>query len=245
MVTKPHQKSDQVVFEEGKCWSFNDDVTDVFENMLARSIPDYARMRSLVFDLGATLVRPGTAIVDLGCSKGDALAPFVKRFGRENRYVGAELSEPMIAAARQKFSDEIDQGFADIRSLDLRTEHPSEKASLTLAVLTIQFTPIEYRQKIMHRIAAHTVSGGGLILVEKILGSSAFVDDMLTRRYYELKAENGYSAEQIERKRLALEGVLVPVTAKWNEDLLRESGFNCVECFWRWCNFAGWIAIKT
>jgi tRNA (cmo5U34)-methyltransferase len=68
---------------------------------------------------------------------------------------------------------------------------------------------------------------------------------MFTRRYHALKAAHGYTEEQIERKRLALEGVLVPVTARWNEDLLREVGFNQVECFWRWCNFAGWIAIKN
>jgi len=53
-----------------------------------------------------------------------------------------------------------------------------------------------------------------------------------------------YTTEQIERKRLALEGVLVPVTARWNEDLLRDAGFRQVECFWRWLNFAGWVGVR-
>ncbi len=239
------EKVDQFLPVEGKRWQFDGDVTDVFENMLARSIPEYATMRSLVFDIGKTMVQPGTAIVDLGCSKGDALAPFVRQFGSANSYVGAELSEAMLQAAQRRFAPEIDQGIVDIRRLDLRTEYPPEKASLTLAVLTIQFTPIEYRKRILQRIAAQAVPGGGLILVEKILGSSALIDDLLTRHYYALKAARGYTAEQIERKRLALEGVLVPVSAKWNEDLLREAGFNEIECFWRWCNFAGWVAIKN
>jgi tRNA (cmo5U34)-methyltransferase len=43
---------------------------------------------------------------------------------------------------------------------------------------------------------------------------------------------------------LALEGVLVPVTAAWNEQLLKGAGFSQVECFWRWMNFAGWVAVK-
>jgi tRNA (cmo5U34)-methyltransferase len=34
------------------------------------------------------------------------------------------------------------------------------------------------------------------------------------------------------------------VTAKWNEDLLRDAGFRTVECFWRHLNFAGWVAVK-
>lgn len=237
-------KFDQVVPAEGERWQFDEHVTDVFENMLARSIPEYNTMRALVFELGATLVQPGTAIIDIGCSKGDALAPFVSHFGEANQYIGAELSEAMLEAARNRFAPQIDQGIVDIRRLDLRSEYPPEIASLTLAVLTIQFTPIEYRQRIMQRIAAQTASEGGLILVEKILGSSAPIDDLLTRRYYALKSAQGYTAEQIERKRLALEGVLVPVSARWNEDLLREAGFNHIECFWRWCNFGGWIAIK-
>jgi tRNA (cmo5U34)-methyltransferase len=236
---------DQLVYLTGERWRFDWDVTEVFENMLARSIPEYGTMRALVFDLGASLVQPGTTIFDLGCSKGDALAPFVRRFGNANRYVGAELSEAMLEAARCRFAALIDQGVVDIRRLDLREEYPPEMASLTLAVLTIQFTPIEYRQRIMQRIARQTLPGGGIILVEKVLGSTAHLEELLTSNYYAFKAVNGYTAEQIERKRLALEGVLVPVTARQNEYLLREAGFDQVECFWRWCNFAGWIAIRN
>jgi tRNA (cmo5U34)-methyltransferase len=37
---------------------------------------------------------------------------------------------------------------------------------------------------------------------------------------------------------------MVPLTAKWNECLLRKSGFRQINCFWRWMNFAGQIALK-
>ena len=40
-------------------------------------------------------------------------------------------------------------------------------------------------------------------------------------------------------------GVLVPVTAHWNEELLRQEGFTSVDCFWRHLNFAGWVAVKS
>ena len=43
---------------------------------------------------------------------------------------------------------------------------------------------------------------------------------------------------------LDLEGVLVPITAKWNEQLLGSAGFKKIDCFYRYLNFAGWIAIK-
>src|SRR5262245_2757070 len=96
----PHEGLDQFVQPLGDRWRFDQSVTDIFENMLARSIPEYATMRALVFDLGATLVQPNTAIIDLGCSKGDALAPFVQRFGAANRYIGVDLSDSMLGAAR-------------------------------------------------------------------------------------------------------------------------------------------------
>jgi tRNA (cmo5U34)-methyltransferase len=86
--------------------------------------------------------------------------------------------------------------------------------------------------------------GAALILVEKVLGATAEIDEQLVARYHGLKGANGYSPEQVERKRLSLEGVLVPVTAAWNEELLRASGFRHVDCFWRWSNFAGWLAMK-
>jgi tRNA (cmo5U34)-methyltransferase len=34
------------------------------------------------------------------------------------------------------------------------------------------------------------------------------------------------------------------VTAKWNEQLLDAAGFREIDGFWRWMNFAGWLAIK-
>jgi tRNA (cmo5U34)-methyltransferase len=235
---------DQLVLHDRARWQFDGSVTDVFDNMLARSIPQYEVMREAVFDLGSKFVRQQTAIIDLGCSRGEALAPFVSKFGGLNRFVGIEVSPTMLAAARERFAGAIAEGIVDIRDLDLRAGYPSEKASMTLAVLTIQFTPIEYRQKIVRAVFEHTLPGGAFILVEKVLASTAQLDELFVERYHAMKARNGYTTEEIERKRLALEGVLVPVTARWNEELLKDGGFRHVECFWRWLNFAGWIGVK-
>jgi tRNA (cmo5U34)-methyltransferase len=225
-------------------WEFDHGVTAVFDDMLARSIPQYHEMRTLTFDIGQEFVQPKTAVVDLGCSRGEALDPFIRTFGAYNRYVGVEVSEPMLEAARSRYAGYIDSGVVDIRNLDLRSDYPHEQASLTLCVLTLMFTPIQYRLKIIQNIARHTVPGGAVILVEKLLGASADIDELMVDRYHRMKHEQGYSWDEIERKRMALEGVQVPVTAAWNEDLLRSAGFSQVDCFWRWMNFAGWIAVK-
>src|SRR5690606_4570024 len=61
-------------------------------------------------------------------------------------------------------------GVVDIREHDLRQGVPAEPASLILAVLTLLFTPIEYRQRIVSDAYATLQPGGAFIVVEKILG---------------------------------------------------------------------------
>lgn len=228
----------------GTKWEFDASVTQAFDDMLARSIPQYDVMRRACYEAAEPYVKEGTDVVDLGCSRGEALETFISRHGVLNRFVGVEVSKPMLEAARERFANLIKCGVVDVRDLDLRVKYPPCRASVTLAILTLQFTPIEHRQKIFRNIFEHTIEGGALILVEKILGATAEIDANFVATYYDLKKENGYSQDQIERKRLSLEGVLVPVTARWNEELMRNAGFKQVDCFWRWFNFAGWIAVR-
>jgi len=225
-------------------WQFDAEVCQAFQDMLERSIPDYGTMRAACFQVGQKFVTHKTEIVDLGCSRGEALAPFVDKFGAYNHYTAIDMSEPMLQACRERFAGMIDCKRVEVRNMDLRREYPPVSASLSLAILTIQFTPIEYRLHILREIFKHTILGGAFLMVEKILGSSAEIDQLLRSCYYDLKRNAGYTEDQIQRKRLSLEGILVPLTAHMDEQMLRMAGFTQVECFWRNLNFAGWVAIR-
>ena len=222
-----------------KKWEFDEEVTKVFDNMLERSIPNYKTMRHLTFELGKKYIQKDTAIIDLGCSRGEALIPFLNY---NNDLIGIEISKPMYEASRNRF-----KGCSNVKILndDITINFPKNiKSSLILSVLTLQFTPIEYRFQILRDCYESLVDGGAIILVEKVLGDGANMDDTLVDVYYDMKSNNHYTLEQIQNKRKSLEGVLVPVTSKWNEDLLRKTGFRDVECFWRCLNFSGWVAVK-
>jgi tRNA (cmo5U34)-methyltransferase len=248
---KPETAVDRT--EPDGAWAFDESVTAVFEDMLARSIPQYDVMRETVTRIACSYVPRGTArggiVTDLGASRGDALAPIIDRCGANARYNAVEVSEPMAAALRERWPvDRKQEHGVTVYEEDLRNDLTFAvlpPADVTLSVLTLQFTPIEYRQRILRAVYKNTKPGGALILIEKVLGGTADLDRMMRDLYYELKGRNGYSPEQIERKRLSLEGVLVPVTAAMNEDLLRGAGFREVDSFWRWCNFAGWIAVRA
>ena len=151
-------------------------------------------MRRLVFDVGSGFVRHDTAIVDLGCSRGEALAPFVEAFGTSNRYVGVDVSGPMLDACRTRFGREIGRGALELFDLDLRDGYPDARASLTLAVLTLQFIPIEHRPRVVREAYDHTVDGGAFVLVEKVRAGSARTDRLMTGLHHGFKQTNGYGA---------------------------------------------------
>jgi tRNA (cmo5U34)-methyltransferase len=239
---------DEVV-PEGK-WEFDGEVAQVFDDMLARSIPQYDLMRRTVTDLALEALPDGVSnkhIADLGASRGEALAPIVRNRGSHAVYHAVETAEAMVEQLRERQAGEEWSGY-DVRVYDhdLRRGLPEKlpQCRVILCVLTLQFTPIEYRQQILHEIFRRLMPGGRLVLVEKILGDTAEIDETFKGHYYALKGKNGYSPEQIERKRLSLEGVLVPVTPWMNEEMLRGAGFRSVGRFWQWMNFAGWVAIR-
>jgi len=235
-------KKDEVIPKSK--WEFDGPVTDAFDDMLSRSIPGFNDMRSLSTSLAIRYAQPGTYIVDLGCSRGGSLAPIIEKVGNANSFLGIEISEPMRSAAKAKMKEYKDVSI-DIRNIDLREGFPDEKSSVILSILTLQFVPIEYRQQILSKAFSSLNSGGVFILVEKILGKNSHLNDLFVDLYYELKGNNGYTEEQINTKRKSLEGVLVPVTSDWNEQLLANAGFQNIECFWRSLNFAGWIGTKN
>jgi tRNA (cmo5U34)-methyltransferase len=233
-------------------WAFDDAVTAVFEDMLQRSIPQYDVIRGTVHLLARDFVRSGKVVVDLGASSGEGIAPLVdeeshRAVGERARFVAIECSPAMLKVLHQRFAPLDDDRLVTIMDHDLRRGLPDlgEKASLVLSVLTLQFVPMEYRQQVIRSAYEALAPGGAMILVEKVLGSSAALDTQFVSHYLHTKMSNGYSAEEVDRKRLSLEGVLVPVTARWNEEMLQHAGFSEIDCFWRWLNFAGWLALKN
>ncbi len=58
------------------------------------------------------------------------------------------------------------------------------------------------------------------------------------------KKIKGYSELEIARKREALENVLIPFSIDENKAVLKKSGFQTVDTYFQWFNFASFIAVK-
>ena len=228
-------------------WEFDESVANCFENMLERSIPQYDVMRNSVSNLAYDIIKSKPRketfqILDIGCSDGLMLDSLISKFDNAGYYYGIDVSEPMLNIAKRRFTNIKN---VSISYCDLRNDFPTGHYDVVTSILTLQFIPINYRQEIIQNIYDNlSTAHGGFLMVEKILGDTAYLDKLFIKNYYECKKQNGYSEEQIERKRLSLEGVLVPVTNDWNIQLLKSAGFRQVDVFWRWMNFVGYIAIK-
>ncbi len=215
-------------------WRFDAEVTQVFANMLARSIPGYNAMRALVTSVGQCFA--SGAMLDLGCSHGETIASFL-RTGSFERYVGIDASEPMVDYARSRF-----KGYeaVDIRHVDITEWLPHEDFRLVTMVLTMQFVPLADRLELLQAISDRLATGGGLIIVEKVVGSTLRMRSLLEDLYDAHKLANGYSTEAIDRKKASLVGVMEPVSVLENETIFALAGYES-EMFFRHLSFAGWI----
>lgn len=233
-------KKEDHVLPEGK-WEFDENVTNVFGNMLQRSIPQYEVMREAATDIVCKFVKNGDLIIDIGCSDGMAIEHLWQKLGARCRYRGIDVSEPMLEKARERFKGST---YVTIENMDLRWNFPDVHAGAVQSILTLCFIPIEYRQSVIARCYQQIKDGGVFVVVEKMLGETAVLDELYVEKYLNMKRQHGYSEDEIWRKRLALEGVMMPLTAKWNQQMLKDAGFRYVDCFWRWMNFGGFVAVK-
>lgn len=223
-------------------WKFNEEVSEVFSDMLSRSIPDYDNMRDLMFRMAKNFVTPYSNVLDIGCSTGLSAKMLIEcKEAEKTDFILIDISEPMLRKCRELYKERKN---VDVLRWDITEGCPVCRCSVIISCLTLQFVPIEYRQKIISSIYDSLNKGGALFLVEKVIGNSHTIDKVMVDEYYEIKRENAYTEEQISAKRKALAGNLVPLTIKMNESLLEVAGFRMIDTFWRYLNFCGIIAVK-
>lgn len=230
-------------------WSFDEEVANVFTDMLERSIPDYKTMRSLLWKVADYFIKPNTRFVDLGCANGLSAEGIIANHSKKVISYLYDSSEPMLEQCRKHYEKQIEEGTVIVQKLDLK-ENPigygrfCGGCSVIMSCLTLQFIPLEYRQGILEDVYNSLNKGGAFILVEKVLGNSAKLDNLFNTIYYDMKRGNQYTEEQISSKRKSLEGILSPLTEEMNISMLRMAGFRKIDTFWRNLNFCGIIAIK-
>jgi tRNA (cmo5U34)-methyltransferase len=152
----------------------------------------------------------------------------------------------MLRQARQRIDAEGLAQRIDLRRSDL--EDPAqlqlENAGVVLCCWTLQFIRPLQREALLRRVFGALAGGGALIVTEKVLCNAQELDRHFIDSYYAYKARSGYSETEIHRKREALENVLVPYRIDENRELFRRCGFQPVDTFFQWFNFAGYLCLR-
>ena len=233
-------------FEELGPFAFNDDVAQVFPDMIRRSVPGYGQMVGGTGLLAARHAQPNSHLYDFGTSLGATALSMARHVRMPNTQVLAiDNSVPMIDRARAFLAE---SRTAEDRPIQLIHDNvlntPIENASVSALVLTLQFLPFDQREGFIQRIYNATRPGGLLVLAEKVTFEDPDHATWAQEVYWDFKRANGYSELEIAQKRQALENVLVPETPEAQVRRLQKAGFNTVRPWFQTLNFMAWVAIK-
>jgi tRNA (cmo5U34)-methyltransferase len=235
----PNRQRNDFVFDAG--------VAEAFDDMLDRSVPHYREQQQMICSLGQSLWRKETVLYDLGCSNGNTLVGLGQELPAA-RLVGYDNSVPMLQQAQGNLAAHGLSDRIELRHADLNGElsnMPLENAGMVTLCWTLQFVRPLRRDNLIRWIYEALADEGALIVTEKILTGNGHMNRFFIDLYYDFKRQRGYSDLEIARKREALENVLVPYRLDENVDLFRRNGFQIVEPFFQWFNFAGFLCIKN
>ena len=225
-------------------FAFSPQVAQVFDDMVSRSVPFYGEMQRMTAELAGQFAREGTQLYDLGCATGTTFAILDPVLPPGVGFVGIDNSQSMLDQAHSKLEDMKTRRSVELVCADLHDRLSVDNASVVVMTLTLQFVRPLHRERLIKQIFDGMTSKGALIIFEKLVLSDSMLNRMYIEFYYEMKRRNGYSEVEIAKKREALENVLVPYRVEENVALLRDSGFQHVEEFFRWYNFCGLLAVK-
>ncbi len=233
-------------------FEFNDQVAEVFEDMIARSVPGYAAMLSMTRVMAQRLVDPGTKVFDLGTSLGTAVRLIRPCIPATASIIAVDSSPSMIRRLNEKLrSDSAETSspsVPNLASVEVRCEDVRQTeiadASLVILNLTLQFIPVADRLPLLRRIHSGLRAGGALLLSEKVRFESADVQHWLTELHHDFKRAHGYSDLEIAQKRTALENTLIPETIETHRQRLHQAGFATSALWFQCFNFISLLAIK-
>lgn len=223
---------------------FDQNVVDVFPDMIKRSVPGYSTIIHMVGQLAERYAQSGSRCYDLGCSLGASTLAMRHRIQAADVNIYAiDNSSEMIRRCQQVLdADSYDIPVTlmcrDLQSAIIRN------ASVVVMNFTLQFISPAERDDLVARIYAGMRPGGVFILSEKLSFEDEHHKQLMTDLHHYFKKTNGYSDLEIAQKRNAIENVLIPETLETHKTRLSNAGFIGTELWFQCFNFASLLAFK-
>ena len=223
---------------------FDDQVADVFPDMIQRSVPGYQTIIQTIGKLSGRFQQANSNYYDLGCSLGAATLAMRRNINADNsKIIAVDNSSAMVERCErhlQAFRSDIP---VEVKLDDIR-QQPIEQAAIVVINFTLQFLPKEDRNTLINRVYQGLKPGGLLILSEKFINNDQLTNDLLVELHHDFKRANGYSELEISQKRSALENVMKPDTLPEHQQRLQQAGFTSQTLWFQCFNFCSMVAIK-
>ncbi|MFD2179989.1 carboxy-S-adenosyl-L-methionine synthase CmoA [Veronia pacifica] len=225
-------------------FTFDENVAEVFPDMIQRSVPGYSNIISAIGMLAERFASDDSHVYDLGCSLGAATLSMRRHIRAENCHIVAVDNSPAmvercklhLSAYRSDTDVEVIE--ADIRHIDINN------ASVVVLNFTLQFLSPDDREALLEKIYSGLKPGGILIISEKYSFGDETANDLLIDLHHDFKRANGYSELEISQKRSALENVMRPDSIDCHKQRLNKIGFSSVAVWFQCFNFGSMFAIK-
>lgn len=222
---------------------FDNAVARVFPDMIRRSVPGYAETVAMSGVIAGQYARENTNLYDLGCSLGAVTLAMRHGVNVSGCHIyGVDNSDAMIEQAGHYLALDDEVTDVTLECADI-IEYPLVDASVVALNFVLQFIDKTSRPDLLQKICQSMVSGGALILSEKLKFSEEeqALQDAL---HLDFKRANGYSELEIAQKRSAIENVLVPETEEVHTERLKQAGFRQVIRWYQCFNFVSFLAVK-
>lgn len=227
-----------------KPFEFDEDVVRVFDDMVSRSVPLYRDVLISATQWTLAYYQAGTRIVDIGCSTGTFLEFVGRHLPDPGILVGIDNAAAMVTTAQEKL-DKLTSRHQVQVVCTTAENYGFENCSVVVMNYTLQFLPLKQRQRLLAQIFEGLVPGGLLFLSEKVISPYPQFQETMTQNYEAFKAKNGYAQREIERKKEALENVLIPLTELQLRRMLNQCGFEMIDSLMKQHNFMTFVALKA
>ncbi len=232
-------------------WTFDDDaLAKRFEKELRDSIPNFEAFRQTVtlavWSRNEWTARP-LQLLDIGASHGGQIKRLLDAgfsFTKEG-IVALEPSRAMHERLVERFGSDtrVRVSRLDLESyLDRTSSIP--QFDVVIAAFVFQFIPVEKRSSLLYSLCRCLKSTSMMIFAEKVLPENPadmrrVVDAMHETHVTRVRGvDPGVRADKKRR----LENVMVPMSARANESMLIDAGFD-VDVVWAAANFRAWACV--
>jgi len=219
---------------------FDDEVADVFPDMIRRSVPGYELVVPMTGLMAARHLRQAQTTplaYDLGCSLGATSRALLSQLGDSKVCIVAVDNAPAMVTRARQLNDDPRLLFVegDLRHFDF------EPCGVMMANYVLQFVPPADRLALLRRMREALAPGGIALIAEKIRFEDPETEAAFDAAHLDFKRANGYSELEISAKRSALENVMILDSEASHRQRFAAAGFRRVECWFRCLNWASFL----